>query len=1395
MTEQGRPKQGTPAQNSATDQAPETSPIFRLIRQVRQLLRSSWVATGLGLTVGLFLITLLVLSTLDLLNPLWTSLRWIALALVVVPAVWVAIVGVIRPVLRRLGNGQVARRIETHLPGIHNRLVSCVDLEDENKRKHRSPEFYRRLVTEALDRIKSFRAKTVLDLRSLRRAGILAGSAIGIFLLAWILLSDRLPTAMARIFRPWADIPPATGVEFSVKPGTKRVLRGDDIRILAEVTKGQPEDLRIEILPADGSATIWHDLRKLPKGRFTRTLQGLEFSFAYRIHGGGTWSKRFQITMVDRPRIVALQTAVHYPAYLGMDDPQVSPQQTADVTGPEESQVEVLVDVEGDVAQGEIQFVEPRMKTVRVKPEDREERVWFEDKVPEGAVVEGPWQWDSQQHGKPVHGEPAAPGVHGHLFHTAPIPFEVREGELLFAYVYIVPPSADAPPDQRMETILLQWNDGQSMEHRAYWGADKIGVGQPNTASRYHAGELPEVGKWVRLEVPAKAVDLEGKSLRGMAFGQHGGQCFWYLAGAVPPAEKQVEELAVIRRFAMQPGKKGKSSRKKPKPGSNHGTSGSALASHTTARWVGKFPLMGEGLYRVEFRNDLDAPNQAMQEARYVAIPDNPPQVVLERPGTDLTLSEPRKVPLVIAAYDDFALKDLVVLVQKGDSGGFRGSPIKTYKKPTRSDSVTMALDLAPYELKPGEFIRYRVECRDRKEQIAMTQDYVVRIAQDDNAADKQLARFDQTQDTFQEKLVQLISEQAKVQQAMEKINAKYEPLENKLEKAEAEAQAKAKADAQATQQPTQPVPPLTLDPETAKQLAELQQELAQAAAQQEQNANLGKQLAAELQQAADQAAQLQMLTPELQQELRDVQQAFQEMAVQPMQDLATDLRQQSTAPPADPDLGQLEQFSDRLQEELEAVAERLAALDRAREQEMAGNLEDAIAQLREEMLQQQADASARGIEDLKQALAALRERLENLENREAGMLRDTDVVSDALLPELEKQQDLLDEEAEPALADARQLLDDDKPQRMPRRPQFPDAPYDGEGEEYLVPPAEEDTDEPAAEQAGDEKTDGKTDEAAGDPAEEEEEEPLFEPALGGDQPKMDPRFEKMIRPVEHADQEGKAGQENATSEQRQELAGRQRERLQELDLSRQALGSDQQALEDLLDQLEQAMQNQENGPQDQEAQAGDEQGEPGKDADPSQKEGQKEGKSKSGKGKNGKSKGEKGKGEKSKGEKGNGEQGKGQSSEGQEPGEGGEDAPEDGQPMDADAQARLAALLQSPLMQQALAMAERLRQLENADQPPADQANQGQPSARPPRSTRPGRSFKGNMAGTTLGGPIASEELAKLDPNTRTMILKLQPRVREELLQGMREQGPEGYRQFIRDYFKRLTTVKGTSN
>lgn len=1348
------------------DERPDPRPLFELLSKVRRLLRASWVTTGAGIAVGLFAGVTLVFALLDLAVPLWVWLRWVALACVAVPAAWAGYMGVLRPLLRRMSHRMLARRVERELPGIHNRLLSCVDLTDQVANSPdmctpaatppASPEFYHRLVREALERIRGFRPASVVDVAALHRAVFAACTTLALFVLAWLVFSDRLPTALARIFNPWADIPPATGVKFAVSPGTRKVLKGDDVRFQVDVlSQKQPDQLRLEIVPEDGSRRLWYPLRRRGS-RWTHVLQGFDKSFSYRVHGGGTWSPKYQITMVDRPRIVGVSAAVYLPKYMQARRPLRNPPQVLDVTGPEQSQVELRVDVEGSAVQGEILLGTTIRRRVQIPEEERQLRIWFSDALPDGAVAEGNWQWEPQVEGRKVHGDPAGSEFHHHLFHSAARPFLVQEGEHLFAWVYIVPAEERAEAGGRVESLMLLWHDGDGWEHRAFWGEDKVNVGQLGTASRYRVGDLPPAGRWVRLEVPAAAVGLERKALRGMGFAQFGGQAYWQACGTLSPRETSQEVFEIVRRLPLRP------------------------VNERPGQWVGRFPLVGQGLYRLELRNEMGAPNQTMKESHYLAVPDEPPQVMLERPGSDLVLSQPQAVPLVISVYDDFALADVTLLVQKGDSGSFQGRKIKQFKGRVRGETLTHTLNLPEYQLQAGEWVRYRVQCRDRKDQIAQTQDFVIRLAADENAADRQLTRFEEAQDTFQQRLAQLIAEQTQVSQKLETLAAEYQPLQEALARTQAEAQTAAHAVAgqkQADKQPDQPAQrpqatSLQLDEQTAQKLAELQQQLAQLAVQEQQNSQQGQQLAAELGQQVQQAQQLHLLAPELVSEMAAAHQAFEQLAARAMQQLAQAMQQQAqvmqpaqagqqNTPQGEPPLGDLARRANRLQQELEAVAERLAALDRARSEQAQGELEAAMAQLRRDLLQQRGEAAARSLEDLRAALQALHQRLEGLENRQAALMRDAEVVSDALLPEVQEHQQRLDVEAEPALDQAEQLLAVDQ-KRRPREPRFPHAPYPGEGEEYLVPPTEEDT-PPTPEELAAMNQVNVAAPAAGEQAaseEEDEEEPLFEPALGGDIPRLDPRFADMLRPIEPQSQDAQAHPPAAQA--RDQLARHQRGRLQELNLSKQAVATDEQSLESLLAQLADALG---------EAEAAQGQTPDAASKSPPQSNGKQAGQSDSSAAVNSSSQA--------------GEAHALQPQAGQE----GPTKMAASAPLDDEQAQQLAALLESPLFHQALAMLERLQQLEQAM---ASQASQpGQPNNQPPSSLAGGTTLTGNMAGTRLGMAIMERKLAHLDPATRTVILKLPPRVREELLQGMQERAPEGYQDFIRDYFRRLSTLK----
>lgn len=155
--------------------------------------------------------------------------------------------------------------------------------------------------------------------------------------------------------------------------------------------------------------------------------------------------------------------------------------------------------------------------------------VWVEDSLPAGAIASADtdgWNWtNSGSYPPPFSGSLAhrsrlLTGVHQHFFTGASgaSALPVNVGDKMFAYVFLDPMN---PPAE----VMLQWNDGSWWDHRAYWGTELTGFGG------YRVGNLPTVGRWVRLEVPAWTVGLEGAKVQGMAFTLHGGMATWDYAG------------------------------------------------------------------------------------------------------------------------------------------------------------------------------------------------------------------------------------------------------------------------------------------------------------------------------------------------------------------------------------------------------------------------------------------------------------------------------------------------------------------------------------------------------------------------------------------------------------------------------------------------------------------------------------------------------------------------------------------------------------------------------------------------------------------------------------------------------------------------------------------------
>ena len=181
----------------------------------------------------------------------------------------------------------------------------------------------------------------------------------------------------------------------------------------------------------------------------------------------------------------------------------------------------------------EFTYTEPEQASEPKLPEPKE-FVWIEDSVPAGGRAQGGWQFVTKP--KPVFsGEKAstrtASGLSQHFFDGAKSPLRIADGDVFFCYVYL---DEKNPPKE----IMLQFNDG-SWDHRAYWGNDLIDWGKKDSPSRFRKGDLPEKGKWIRLEVPVTEVGLKkGSVVNGWAFTQFDGTVYWDKAGIVSKADQ-----------------------------------------------------------------------------------------------------------------------------------------------------------------------------------------------------------------------------------------------------------------------------------------------------------------------------------------------------------------------------------------------------------------------------------------------------------------------------------------------------------------------------------------------------------------------------------------------------------------------------------------------------------------------------------------------------------------------------------------------------------------------------------------------------------------------------------------------------------------------------------------
>lgn len=197
------------------------------------------------------------------------------------------------------------------------------------------------------------------------------------------------------------------------------------------------------------------------------------------------------------------------------------------------------------------EYKDPAAVKPRPAPKAQED-VWFDDQFPKGAQVGQTGHATSLvESPEPVFSGKRAlkrsgPGLAQDFYEKGAAPLAVPAGGVFFVHVYLDPKS---PPKE----VMLQFNTG-AWSHRAYWGANVIPWGKDGTSERFHAGKLPETGKWVRLEVAADKMGLgAGAQVKGFAFTVQDGTTYFDklgVEGRSDPASDPARSLLAWRTAA-----------------------------------------------------------------------------------------------------------------------------------------------------------------------------------------------------------------------------------------------------------------------------------------------------------------------------------------------------------------------------------------------------------------------------------------------------------------------------------------------------------------------------------------------------------------------------------------------------------------------------------------------------------------------------------------------------------------------------------------------------------------------------------------------------------------------------------------------------------------------------
>ncbi len=291
-------------------------PVQRKLRAAwsRKRLRTHLVGMG-RLTVGLLVLILIdcLIDWLLLPPPAWRTALLVVNALLIACLAW-------RwwwRELERYDQLRMALRVERSYPRLSNLLVTYVQVRPERGAdRSASPALLAAARRQAAQATGPMDFRAIVRFDDLHRPLILLGIVCLAFALAVLTHPEHFRVAAFRLLSPGSQLAYPTKTRIASVTGDLFIAPGGSVRLEAVVERTVPDTGQLQVRTGDGP---WRSLgvSRGPEDRFSRQIDNVRDSFAYRWRIGDDRSATYRVRAVRPPRIEAIHVEQQFPQAAG----------------------------------------------------------------------------------------------------------------------------------------------------------------------------------------------------------------------------------------------------------------------------------------------------------------------------------------------------------------------------------------------------------------------------------------------------------------------------------------------------------------------------------------------------------------------------------------------------------------------------------------------------------------------------------------------------------------------------------------------------------------------------------------------------------------------------------------------------------------------------------------------------------------------------------------------------------------------------------------------------------------------------------------------------------------------------------------------------------------------